>query len=159
MRRAASGRPDSYDTLAPVLLSEAMPIPTALARLRKLCLALPDAHEVEAWGAPTFRVNNKLFAMYAHADNHHGAGHEAVWVKSTFVNQGLMVQHKPKRYFLPPYVGTSGWVGVRLDGRVNWRELDDLLHDAHALIASKRKPGRLLGAGTARSRTRAKAQR
>ncbi len=126
----------------------------ALTKLRKACLALPGAHEVEAWGAPTFRLNNKLFAMYAHADNHHGAGHEAVWVKSTFVNQGLMVQHKPKRYFLPPYVGTSGWVGVRLDGRVNWRELTELLKDAHELIATKKKTGPLLGAKRRASRAR-----
>jgi len=48
-----------------------------LARLRKLCLALPEAHEVEAWGEPTFRVRNKLFGMYAAASNHHGAGRPA----------------------------------------------------------------------------------
>lgn len=48
-----------------------------LPRLRKLCLALPEAHEVEAWGEPTFRVRNKLFAMYADAGNHHGNGRSA----------------------------------------------------------------------------------
>ena len=51
--------------------------------LRKLCLALPEAHEVEAWGEPTFRVRNKMFAMYADADTHHGGGRHAVWLKST----------------------------------------------------------------------------
>ena len=45
-----------------------------LARLRKIALALPEAHEVKAWGEPTFRVNNKLFAMYAGPHTHHGAG-------------------------------------------------------------------------------------
>jgi predicted DNA-binding protein (MmcQ/YjbR family) len=113
--------------------------PRPLTRLRKLCLALPEAHEVESWGAPTFRVNNKLFAMYAHADNHHGAGHEAVWVKSTPINQSFMIAAKPKRYFSPPYVGPSGWVGVRLDGRVNWKELSDLLRDAYDLTLTKKK--------------------
>jgi hypothetical protein len=110
-----------------------------LTRLRKMCLALPDAHEVEAWGEPTFRVNNKLFAMYAHANNHHGAGHHAVWVKSTPLNQGFMIAANPKRYFSPPYVGPSGWVGVRLDGRVNWKELADVLRDAYDMTASKIK--------------------
>jgi len=43
-----------------------------LPRLRELCLALPEAHEVVAWGEPTFRVRHKLFAMYADAANHHG---------------------------------------------------------------------------------------
>ncbi len=47
--------------------------PRPLTRLRKLCLALPEAHEVEAWGEPTFRVRNKLFAMYASSGNHMGA--------------------------------------------------------------------------------------
>jgi predicted DNA-binding protein (MmcQ/YjbR family) len=113
--------------------------PSPLTRVRKLCLALPGAHEVEAWGEPTFRVKNKLFAMYAAANNHHGAGHHAIWVKSTALNQELMVHAKPRRYFVPPYVGPSGWVGVRLDGRVNWTELRELLADAHELATSKKR--------------------
>jgi predicted DNA-binding protein (MmcQ/YjbR family) len=113
---------------------------SALARLRRVCLSFPDAHEVEAWGAPTFRVNNKLFAMYAEPGNNHG-GHEAVWVKQTPVNQSLMIGANPKRYFWPPYVGTSGWVGVRLDGRPNWKELTEVLRDAYELtVAKKRRP-------------------
>jgi predicted DNA-binding protein (MmcQ/YjbR family) len=84
--------------------------PRPLPRLRKLCLALPEAHEVEAWGEPTFRVRNKLFAMYA----------------------------APRRFFVPPYVGPSGWVGVWLDGAVDWAELADLLRDSYRLVAPKR---------------------
>jgi predicted DNA-binding protein (MmcQ/YjbR family) len=53
--------------------------PSPLSRLRKLCLALPEAHEVEAWGEPTFRVKNKIFAMYAHANNHDGGGRQNFW--------------------------------------------------------------------------------
>ena len=89
--------------------------PRPLTRLRKLCLALPEAHEVEAWGEPTFRVRNKLFAMYAAAENHHGAGRPAVWCKAAPGNQALMVRAEPRRYFVPPYVGPRGWVGVWLD--------------------------------------------
>ena len=113
--------------------------PSPLSRIRKIALALPDAHEVEAWGAPTFRVGNKLFAMYAHANNHHGGGHHAVWVKSTPINQSLMIGANPKRFFSPPYVGVGGWVGVRLDGRVNWKELADILEDGYELTAAKIK--------------------
>ena len=51
----------------------------------------------------------------------------------------MMIKAKPSRYFLPPYVGPSGWVGVRLDGRVNWTELADLLEDAYDMTAAKRK--------------------
>ena len=53
-----------------------------IMKLRTLCLALPEAHEVLAWGAPTFRVRNKIFAMYAGANNHHGKGRDATWVKA-----------------------------------------------------------------------------
>lgn len=113
--------------------------PSPLARVRKICLAFPDAHEVLAWGEPTFRVKNKLFAMYASAGTHHTQGHDAIWVKSTPVNQQFMVRDKPKRYFMPPYVGTSGWVGVRLDGRVNWAEVAEVLKDAYELTAPKKK--------------------
>ncbi|MDQ3697731.1 MAG: MmcQ/YjbR family DNA-binding protein [Gemmatimonadota bacterium] len=106
--------------------------------MRKLCLALPEAHEVEAWGEPTFRVRNKLFAMYAGADNHHGKGRAAVWCKAAPGNQALMVQSAPDRFFVPPYVGPSGWVGVWLDGNADWEELPALLRDSYRLIAPKR---------------------
>jgi hypothetical protein len=112
--------------------------PRPLTRLRKLCLALPEAHEVEAWGEPTFRVRNKLFAMYADADTGHGNGRHAVWVKAAAGNQDLMVRAQPDRFFVPPYVGPSGWVGVWLDGAVDWAELADLLRDAYRLTAPKR---------------------
>ncbi|MDQ3209213.1 MAG: MmcQ/YjbR family DNA-binding protein [Gemmatimonadota bacterium] len=112
--------------------------PRPLTRLRKLCLALPEAHEVEAWGEPTFRVRNKLFAMYAAAGNHHGAGRPAVWCKASRMNQSMMVEAEPDRFFVPPYVGPSGWIGVWLDAAVAWEDLDDLLRDAYVLVAPKR---------------------
>jgi len=89
--------------------------PGPLARLRKLCLALPEAVEVEAWGAPTFRVRGRLFAMFAHASDHHGGGRDGVWIKATRDNQALMIHSDPGRFFFPPYLGPSGWVGVYLD--------------------------------------------
>ena len=109
-----------------------------LPRLRRLCLALPQSHEVEAWGTATFRVKNKLFAMYASPSDHHGAGRPAVWCKAIAVNQELMLQADPTRFFKPPYVGPSGWVGVWLDGRVDWKELAEILRDAWQLTAPKR---------------------
>ena len=109
-----------------------------LARLRKICLALPQAHEVEAWGEPTFRVRNKLFAMYAAPNNHHGAGRPAVWCKAAPGNQALMVRAEPERYFVPPYVGPSGWVGVWLDRNPDWSEVKDLMRDSYRLVAPKR---------------------
>ena len=109
--------------------------PRPLTRLRKLCLALPEAREVESWGTPTFRVKT-IFAMYAAPDSHHGGGREGVWVKATKVNQALMVQLAPDRFFVPPYVGPSGWVGVYIDStRTDWDELAELLRDAWRMSA------------------------
>jgi hypothetical protein len=112
--------------------------PSPLTRLRKLCLALPEAHEVEAWGEPTFRVRKKLFAMYAHAENHHGSGRPSVWCKAAPGNQAVMVQASPERFFVPPYVGPSGWIGIRLDQNPDWREVGELMLDAYRLVAPKR---------------------
>ena len=112
--------------------------PSPLRRLRKLCLALPEAREVEAWGEPTFRVKT-MFAMYAAAGNHHGDGRASVWVKALKTNQELMVAAAPKRFFVPPYVGPSGWIGVYLDTpQTDWNELRELLWDAWRLSAPKK---------------------
>ena len=112
--------------------------PKPLVRFRKLCLALPEEHEVEAWGEPTFRVRNKMFAMYADASNHHGGGRPAAWCKAAPVNQELLVRASPERYFVPPYVGPSGWIGVYLDSVADWGELADLLRDGYLLAAPKK---------------------
>jgi hypothetical protein len=112
--------------------------PGPLARLRKICLALPEAHEVEAWGEPTFRVKNKLFAMFANAGNHHGGGRPGVWAKAAPGNQALMVRANPDRFFVPPYVGPSGWIGIWLDKNPDWKEVAELMQDAYILIAPKK---------------------
>ncbi len=108
-----------------------------LDRVRKLCLALPEAHEQLAWGEPTFRVRNKMFAMYANASNHHGAGRHAVWIKAAVENQRLLVTAEPDRLFIPPYVGPSGWVGVWLDKRPDWNAITELITDGYVRVAPK----------------------
>lgn len=110
----------------------------ALARLRAICLALPDSTEVEAWGAPTFRVG-KIFAMYSDpSDAQHSGGRPGVWLKAAPGNQELMVRDRPERFFVPPYVGPSGWIGVWLDKRVSWKEVTQLVEDSYRLVAPKR---------------------
>jgi hypothetical protein len=116
---------------------------TLIDRLRQLCLALPEAHEVEAWGEPTFRVRNKIFAMYAASDSHHGGGRPGVWVKSTHLIQDMLVHEDPDRYFAPPYVGPKGWLGIRLDRRPNWKTVGELLRDGYLLTAPKRIAAKL----------------
>ena len=128
-----------------------------LVRLRALCLALPDAHEVKTWGEPTFRVKNKLFAMYAGPHNHHGQGRSGVWIKAGPGVQEMLVRAAPDRFFVPAYVGPSGWVGVWLDRRPRWKELADLLRDGYAL-AAPRKPAAREGR-TVDGKTKAAADR
>ena len=111
---------------------------TPLTRLRKICLSLPEATEVEAWGEPTFRVRNKLFAIHSSGSTHHGKGRDGVWIASTHVTQDLVIRAKPNRYFSPPYVGPSGWIGAWLDRNPPWTEITELLRDAYRLKAPKR---------------------
>jgi len=113
--------------------------PAPLTRLRKLCLALPESYEQEAWGTPTFRVRKgKIVAMYAAAGTHAGAGRHGVWINTVPANQEVMLRAKPSRFFYPPYVGKGGWIGVVLDAKTDWKELAGLLHDGWALSAPKK---------------------
>lgn len=107
-------------------------------RVRRLCLALPETWEKVSHGEPTFWVGTKMFATFANAANHHGAGRHAVWCKATPVTQDLLLQRDPQRYFRPPYVGPSGWVGIYLDRRPNWADVAERVAHAHQLAATPR---------------------
>jgi predicted DNA-binding protein (MmcQ/YjbR family) len=111
---------------------------TALDRIRRICLSFPEAHEVEAWGEATFRVRNKLFAMFASHNSHHGGGRPGIWIKSTFVNQDLMLHSDSARFFSPPYVGPSGWIGIFLDNSPDWDIVSEVLRDGYLLTAPKK---------------------
>jgi hypothetical protein len=114
---------------------------TALDRVREICLGLPEAIEKEAWGGPTFRVK-KMFAMYV--DDHHGDGRLALWIKSTAEDQDVLVDNDPERFFVPPYMGPAGWVGVRLEkDRVDWGVVEELVEDGYRLVAPKKLVARL----------------
>ena len=109
----------------------------AIQRLREICLALPEAFEKEAWGECTFRVTGG--SMFAMTDNHHhGSKHIAVWIKASHDVQEMLVCADAKRFFVPPYVGAKGWIGVRLDYKVDWEELGDMLKDGYSMSAPKR---------------------
>jgi hypothetical protein len=105
-------------------------------RVRSICLSLPGVYEKAAWGEPTFRIERgKMFLMFA--DNHHDDGRVAVWCMSTPDSREMLQSIDPDRYFVPPYVGPSGWVGVRLEGRVDWTILEDVIREGHRLGAPK----------------------
>ena len=114
-----------------------------LGKVRRLALKLPGAHEVEAWGSPTFRVKNKMFATFAGTDNNHHPGRPAVWVNCEPENQELLVRSRPERFFKPPYLGPKGWVAVYLDKRVSWKEVEAQLRDGWKRTAPKKLLGEL----------------
>jgi hypothetical protein len=115
-----------------------------LTRLRAACLALPETEEKEAWQTPTFRVRGKMFAMFA--DDHHGDGRVAVWCKAPVGAQEALVESDPEHFFRPPYVGPSGWIGVRLDRRLDWDEIADLLREGWRVAAPKKLAAALAAA-------------
>lgn len=108
-----------------------------LERARRVCMALPEATEQEAWGEPTFRVRKKIFAMYASAGNHHGAGRSALWLNAPLGVQEILVRSDPDTYFVPPYVGVKGWVGVAL-ATIDDAELAELVAQSYCLVAPKK---------------------
>ncbi len=105
-----------------------------LARLRELCVALPETSERLSHGAPTFFVRGKRAFLMVLTD-HHGDGRFAVWCAAPEGLQQMLVEADPERFFVPPYVGHRGWLGVRLDGDVHWDELAGILEDAYAEVA------------------------
>jgi hypothetical protein len=109
---------------------------TPVDRLRAICLALPEATEKIAWGEPTWRVRGKLFAQLD--DHHHGADHLAVWLPAPLGEQEAMVFTDPARFFRPPYVGSRGWVGVRIDRKPDWTLVARLVEQAYRVVAPPR---------------------
>ncbi len=102
-------------------------------RLRQICLALPEATEQETWGDPTFRVRGKIFAMPKRGD-----GRLSLWCKAPPGAQDLLVGANPARFFVPPYVGHRGWIGVRLDSAPDWDEIAELVAESYQRTAPKR---------------------
>jgi len=105
--------------------------------IRRLCLALPETSERLSHGSPSFFVREKrCFVMVL--DDHHGDGIFGLWVAAPPGSQELLVAADPGRFFRPPYVGRRGWLGVRLDGVVDWDEIAGIVEDAWATAAPKR---------------------
>ena len=103
-----------------------------VARVRRICLALPEAWEKLSHGEPTFFVKKRVFAMCS--INHHSDGHIAVVCPAPIGVQQALIEASPKKYYRPPYVGGAGWVGVELP-RTSDKELKMHLHEAWRLIA------------------------
>ncbi|HEX7134949.1 MAG TPA: MmcQ/YjbR family DNA-binding protein [Iamia sp.] len=107
-----------------------------LDRLREICLALPETSERLSHGSPTFFIREKkTFVMYL--DDHHGDGILGIWCAAPDGAQRDLVDTEPERFFVPPYVGHRGWLGVRLDHDVDWDEVTGIVEDAYCTVAPK----------------------
>ena len=105
-----------------------------LAGLRTACLALPGVEERVNHGMPTFAVVRRT----AFCNLHHPAGDRpTLWFKAAPGTQTELVDQEPDRFFVPPYVGPRGWVGLRLDVDLDWNEVAAVVEDAWRLVATK----------------------
>jgi hypothetical protein len=103
-----------------------------LPLVRALCLALPETSEKVSHGDPTFFVRGKTFVTYS--NNHHGDGHLAIVVAAPPGAQPALVAADASRYYVPPFVGHRGWVGMDLPG-ADWDAVGELIEDAYRTIA------------------------
>jgi hypothetical protein len=107
-----------------------------LERVRQACLALPEVTERPSHGSPTWFVRDKK-SFVKYVDNHHNDGRLALWCAAPPGLQGELVDQEPERFFVPPYVGPSGWIGVRLDRDPDWDEIAAICEDAFRKVAPK----------------------
>ncbi len=111
-----------------------------------ICLALPEVSERPSHSAPTWFVRGRKSFVTLWADGHHDHEFPQLWCAAPVGVQEELVETEPKRFFRPPYVGHRGWLGVRLDRKVSWTEIDAICRDAYRVVAPKTPVARL-GAG------------
>jgi hypothetical protein len=110
-----------------------MPFLTIDGRLRAICLALPEAHEEMMRRGPSYRVADKIFALERPWSNW-----LALWCKVPEGTRDIILDAEPARFFVPPYFGAKGWIGVGLDEAADWREIEAFVHRSYRLVAPKR---------------------
>jgi hypothetical protein len=106
------------------------------ARVRAICLALPGVTERRSHGAPAFFAGKQFVMLWPSGHHDHHFPH--MWCAAAEGVQGSLVDASPERIFRPRYVGSRGWLGVRLDGGVDWVEIEMLCEDAWRVVAPRR---------------------
>ena len=104
-----------------------------LARLRRTCLALPEAYETTSFGHPTFRAGKSGKKTFAVFENYRGE--DTICLKATHEDQALLVLDP--RYFVAPYIGKHGWTSMRTGGALDWDEVEELVLESYRLVASR----------------------
>jgi hypothetical protein len=111
-----------------------MDVDALLGRTRAIALELPDATERLSHGSPAWFIGKSpQFASFL--DRHHGVDWVAVWAACPAGARKALVEADPETYFVPPYVGARGWIGMRLDEQTDWDAVADLLDDAWTTVA------------------------
>lgn len=105
-------------------------------RVRAICMALPGVTEKLSHGAPAFAVGKQFVQLWAAGHHDHGFPH--LWCAAPPGAQEEHVTAEPDRFFRPPYVGHRGWIGVRLDRRVSWRQVEGVCEEAYRSVAPRR---------------------
>jgi predicted DNA-binding protein (MmcQ/YjbR family) len=103
--------------------------------VREICLSLPEAEEKPSHGSPDFRVRGRSFATFV--VNHHGDGRIALWLNAPPGAQQFHTEADAENYFVPPYVGPRGWLGVHLDRSLSWRSIAQRVREAYEQVAPK----------------------
>jgi predicted DNA-binding protein (MmcQ/YjbR family) len=101
--------------------------------VRAVCLSFPEAEEKPSHGSPDYRVRGKSFASFV--VNHHGDGRVALWLNLAPGAQQAYCEAEPRHFFVPPYVGPRGWLGVNLDKGLSWKRIAELVRDAYEKVA------------------------
>ena len=108
-----------------------------LTRLTKICLAMPEATRQIMGRHAGFHIRKKTFAYFL--DDHHGDGVVGINCKVLPGDSAALIASNPARFYMPAYIGSKGWVGLRLDvGQVDWEEVEELVTHSYRLVAPKR---------------------
>ena len=102
-----------------------------LARLREICLVLPEVKETVKWGHPTFEAGKKIFAVL---DSYQGR----TCIAFRAAPERLPTLLADERYYESPYGARHGWVCLHADGHIDWREVKQLLLASYRQVALKR---------------------
>lgn len=105
------------------------------AQVRALCLGLPGVTERLSHGSPAFFVKKQFMMLWP--NGHHGREFPHLWCAAPPGAQEELVATEPDRFFRPPYVGGRGWIGVRLDGDVDWDEIAAVCCEAYRAVAPR----------------------
>jgi hypothetical protein len=114
-----------------------------VARVRAICMALPEVTERPSHGTPTWFIRDKTTFATIWPDGHHQADFAQLWCAAPVGVAQELIASAPAVYFYPAYVGHRGWVGVRFGTELDWTELAEVLHDAYRTIAPKALVARL----------------